>query len=102
VNFKFEIKAVFSVPQMARARATDTPQVTRPVVLTLWQDTRHPWQASGRRFASVMTIASKRCATLFSLFPFFLSPLSLFAGIGKGDISKESFSAKETGPEPSY
>jgi hypothetical protein len=62
---------------MARARATDTPQVACPVALTLWQDTRHLWQASGRRFASVMMTASKRCATLFSLFPFFLSSLSL-------------------------
>jgi hypothetical protein len=65
VNFKFEIKMVFSVPRMARARATDTPRVARPVALTLWQDTRHPWQASGRRFASVMMTVSKRCATLF-------------------------------------
>jgi hypothetical protein len=35
---------------------------------------------------------------LLSSFP----PLSLSAGIGKEDISKESFSAKETDPEPSY
>jgi hypothetical protein len=90
---------------MARARATDTPRVARPVALTLWQDTRHPWQASGRRFASVMMTASKRCATLFlfiSFLPFLSLSLSLSAGIGKGDISKESFSAKETGPKPSY
>jgi hypothetical protein len=80
----------------------DTPRVGRPVALTLWHDTRHPWQASRRRFASVMMTASKRCATLFSSFPFFLSSLSLSVGIGKGDISKESFSAKETGPDPSY
>jgi hypothetical protein len=49
-----------------------------------------------------MMTASKKCATLFSLFPFFLSSLSLSVGIEKGDISKESFSLKETGPEPSY
>jgi hypothetical protein len=60
MNFKFEIKMVFSVPRMTRACATDTPRVARPIALTLWQDTRHPWQASGRRFASVMMTASKK------------------------------------------
>jgi hypothetical protein len=58
---------------MTRARATDTPRVARPVALTLWQGTRHPWQASGRRFAFVMMTASKRCDALFwfiSFLPF--------------------------------
>ena len=87
---------------MACARATSNPRIARPVALTLWQDTCHPWQASGRRFASIMMTASEGVPRCFSLFPFFLSPLSLSTGIGKGDISKESFSAKEMGPEPSY
>jgi hypothetical protein len=70
----------------------DTPRVARPIALTLWQDTRHPCQASGRRFASVMMTASKKVRHtvskyLLSSFP----PLSLSVGIGKGDISKESF-----------
>ena len=40
----------------------------------------------------------------FEISPFFLFSLflSLYAGIGKGDISKEPFAAKEMGPEPSY
>jgi hypothetical protein len=49
-----------------------------------------------------MMTASKKVR--HTVLVYFLSsfPLSLSAGIGKGDISKESFSAKETGPEPSY
>jgi hypothetical protein len=49
----------------------------------------------------MLTASKKVCHTvskyLLSSFPLYLS-----AGIGKGDISKESFSAKEMGPEPSY
>jgi hypothetical protein len=32
----------------------------------------------------------------------FALSFSLSTGIGKGDISKEPFAAKEMGPEPSY
>jgi hypothetical protein len=53
----------------------DTPRVARPVALTLWQDTRHPWQASGRRFTSVMMTASKKVRHTVS--KYFLSPFSL-------------------------
>jgi hypothetical protein len=42
----------------------------------------------------------RHIAYIYILFPF--PSLSLATGIGKGDISKGSFSAKETGPEPSY
>ena len=44
----------------------------------------------------------KVCHTVLVYFLSSFPPLSLSIGIGKGDISKESFSAKETGPEPSY
>jgi hypothetical protein len=105
VNFKFEIKTVFF-------RSSNGPR------------TRNGYPASrpSRRINSLAGHASplagervpfclrhddrlkKVCHTIFEIFPFFLSPLylSLSAGIGKGDISKESFSAKEMGPEPSY
>jgi hypothetical protein len=89
---------------MTRTRATDTPRVARPVALTPWQDTHLLWQADGHRFTSVMMTASKKVCHiiskyLLSSFPF---SFSLSIGIGKRDISKESFTTKETGPEPSY
>jgi hypothetical protein len=50
-----------------------------------------------------MMTASKRCATPFKFISFSSSPFSLFLqGQGKGIFRKGSFSAKETGPEPSY
>jgi hypothetical protein len=89
---------------MTRARATDTPRVARPVALTPWQVTRLHWRTDGRRFASIMMTASKKvCHTVLKyLLSFLFLFLSLSAGIGKQDISKESFAAKETGLEPSY
>jgi hypothetical protein len=48
------------------------------------------------RLKKVRHTASKYLLSSFSL------SFSLSAGIGKRDISKESFAAKETGPEPSY
>jgi hypothetical protein len=32
------------VPRTARARTTVAPRTTRPIALTLWQDSRHLWQ----------------------------------------------------------
>jgi hypothetical protein len=95
----------FSVPRTTHARATDTPRVARPIALTPWQDTRHLWQAKRASFRLRHDERIKKGAPhCLNLYPFFLFPLSLSlaTGIGKGDISKGSFSAKETGPEPSY
>jgi hypothetical protein len=103
-EFQTRWKNSFPIPRMTRARATDTPRVARPVALTPWQDTRLLWQAGGRRFASVMMTASKKVRHTISKYLLSSFPLSfsLSTGIGKGDISKEPFAAKETGPEPSY
>jgi hypothetical protein len=93
-----------SIPRKTRARATDTLRVARPVALTPWQYTCLLWQAGGHRFASVMMIVSKKVRHTVSKYLLSSFPLSfsLSAGIGKRDISKESFAAKDTGPEPSY
>jgi hypothetical protein len=93
-----------SVPRTTRARATDTPRVARPVALTPWQGTRHLWQAKRAPFRLRHDDRLEKGAPhCLNLYPFFLSlSLSLATGIGKGDISKGSFSAKETGLEPSY
>jgi hypothetical protein len=48
----------------------------------------------------MMTASKKVCHTILK-YLFSLS-LSLSTRIGKWDISKESFAAKEMGPEPSY
>jgi hypothetical protein len=51
----------------------------------------------------MMTASKKVCHTVLKyLLSFLFLFLSLSAGIGKQDISKESFAAKETGLEPSY
>jgi hypothetical protein len=39
-----------SVPRKTRSRATDTPQVARPIALTPWQGTRHLWQVKRAPF----------------------------------------------------
>jgi hypothetical protein len=95
---------VFHSSNDPRTRATDTPQVSRPVALTPWQDTRLLWQAGRHRFTSVMMTASKKVRHTVSKYflSFFPLSFSLSIGIGKRDILKESFAAKETGPEPSY
>jgi hypothetical protein len=87
----------------ARARATDTPRVARPVALTPWQDTRLLWQAGGRRFASVMMTASKKVhhtisKYLLSSFPlsFSLSP----QGSGKGTFRRSPSQQKKRAPSP--
>jgi hypothetical protein len=93
-----------SIPLTTRARATDTPRIARPVALTPWQDTRLLWQAGGHRFASIMMTVSKKVRHTVSKYLLSSFPLSfsLSARIGKRDILKEPFVAKETGPEPSY
>jgi hypothetical protein len=48
-----------------------------------------------------MTASKKVCHTVL-VYILFSFPLSLSIGIGKAGFSKESFSAKETGLEPSY
>jgi hypothetical protein len=52
----------------------------------------------------MMAASKKGVPHCFKISPFFLSSLflSLHRDREKGDISKESFTAKETGPEPSY
>ena len=106
MNFKFEIKTVFF-------RSSNGSRTCNG----------HPASRSSRRINSLAGHASplagewasfrlrhddrlkKVCHTVLvyflSSFPLSLS-LSLSAGIGKGDILKESFSAKAMGPEPSY
>jgi hypothetical protein len=104
VNFKFEGKMFFCSSNDSRTR------------------NRYPTSRPSRRINSLAGHTSplaggrapfrlchddhlkKGAPHYFEISPFFLSPLSLSlsAGIGKGDISKESFSAKEMGPEPSY
>jgi hypothetical protein len=88
---------------MARARATDTPRVTRPVALTPWQDTHLLWQADGRRFASVMMTASKKVRHtvskyLLSSFPFSfsLSP----QGSGNGTFRRSPSQRRKQAPSP--
>jgi hypothetical protein len=51
-----------------------------------------------------MMTASKKVHPTVSKYLLSSFPLSfsLSAGVGKKDISKEPFAAKETGPEPSY
>jgi hypothetical protein len=94
----------FSVPRTTRACATDAPRIARPIALTPWQGTRHLWQAKRAPFRLCHDDRLKKGAPCcLNLYPvFFFPPLSLAIGIVKGDISKGSFSMKETGPEPSY
>jgi hypothetical protein len=91
VNFKIEGKAVFSIPRTTRARATDTPQVARPVTLTPWQGTRHLWQAKRAPFRLRHDDRLKKgvphCLNLYHVFLF---PLSLLPqGSGKGIFRKD-------------
>jgi hypothetical protein len=92
-----------SVPRTTRARATDTPRIARPVALTPWQGKRHLRQAKRAPFYIRHDDRIKKGAPHYlNLYPFPL-PLSLLPqGLGKGIFRKGSFSAKETGPEPSY
>jgi hypothetical protein len=71
--------------------------------LNFWDaTTRHPWQASGRRFASVMMTASKKCAALFwfiSFLPF--PPLSLSPQrSGKEIFRKSPSQQRKRAPSP--
>jgi hypothetical protein len=51
----------------------------------------------------MMTASKKVCHTVSKyLLSFFSLSFSLSAGIEKENISKEPFTTKETGPEPSY
>jgi hypothetical protein len=79
----------FSIPRTTRARATDTPRVTRPIALTLWQDTPHLWQAGGRCFTSVMMIASKKVHHTASKYLLPSFPLSL--SLSPQGLGKETF-----------
>jgi hypothetical protein len=92
-----------SVPRMARTRTTAAPRTTRPVALTLRQDRRHLWQAKQATLHLRHDDRVKKGTPRRSISYPFSSPFSLLLqGPGKGILRKGSFSAKETGPEPSY
>jgi hypothetical protein len=94
-----------SVPRTTRARATDAPQITRPITLTPWQGKRHLRQVKRTPFHLRHDDHVKKGASFYlNLYPFPLSlSLSLLPqGPGNGILRKGSFSVKETGPEPSY
>jgi hypothetical protein len=99
-----KLKGETPVPRTARTRTTAAPRTTRPVTLTLRQDRRHLWQAKQATLPLRHDDRVKKGMPRRSIsYPFFPSPFSLLLqGPGKGILRKGSFSAKETGPEPSY
>jgi hypothetical protein len=101
VIFKFEGNTVFFVPRTTRARATDTPRVARPVALTLWQDTHHPWQASVCRFTSIMLTTSKKVRHTISKYLLSSFPLSLsLQGSGKEIFRKSPSQQRKRAQSP--
>jgi hypothetical protein len=86
------------VPRTARKRATDAPQIARPVALTPWQSKRHRWPAKQATFHLRHDDRVKRGAPRFlNSYPFLFS-LSLATGTGKGDISKRILLREGNGP----
>jgi hypothetical protein len=85
---------------MARARATDAPQIARPVALTPWQSKRHLWQAKRATFHLRYNGRVKKGAPRYLNSDPFLFPLSLSlaAGTEKGDISKRILLREGNGP----
>jgi hypothetical protein len=100
-NSKLEGKAIF--PFLKRlARATGATRIARSVALTTRRSKRHLWQA--RRVSFRLrhnNRIEKGVPPYLNSYP--SPPLSLLLqGPGKETLWKGSFSAKETGPEPSY
>jgi hypothetical protein len=93
-----------SVPRTTHARATDTSQIARPVALTPWQGKRRLWQAKRAPFRLCHDDCVKKGVPHYlNLYPFsFPLSLSCHRDRERGYFEKGSFSAKETGPEPSY
>jgi hypothetical protein len=88
------------VPRTTRARATDAPQIARPVALTPWQGKRGLWQARWVSFHLRHNDRVKKGAPPYlNSYPFPL-PLSfsLATGTRKGDMSKRILLGKGNGP----
>jgi hypothetical protein len=88
-----------SVPRMTCARATDTPQIARPVALTPWQGKRHLRQAKRAPFHLRHDGRVKKGAPHYlNSYPFSF-PLSLLPqGPGKGVFRKRILLGEGNGP----
>jgi hypothetical protein len=92
-----------SIPRTTRARAIDAPRIARPVALTPWQGTRHPWQANRTPFRHRHDDRLKKgvphCLNLYPVFLF--PPLSLLPqGSGKGIFRKDPSRRRKRAPSP--
>ena len=93
-----------SVPRMARACSTDAPRIAHPAALTPWQGRRHLRQEKRAPFRLRHNDRVKKGAPPYLNSCPFSFPLSLSCHRfrERGYFKKGSFSAKETGHEPSY
>jgi hypothetical protein len=102
-NSNSKVKRFFCSSNGSRTR-NDAPRIARPVALTPWQGKRHLCQAKRAPFHLRHDDRVKKGVPHYlNSYPFsFPLSLSCHRDRERGYFEKGSFSAKETGPKPSY